>query len=82
MRPMQLERLLHAQGFGSRKDCRALIRAGYVSIAGEVCDDPMIACSIIGREYPVLPVSSGTKTTADRPDIRTTPLSQAILPVL
>ncbi|HND57659.1 MAG TPA: 16S rRNA pseudouridine(516) synthase [Thauera aminoaromatica] len=40
MRPMQLERLLHAQGFGSRKDCRALIRAGYVSVAGEVCDDP------------------------------------------
>ena len=40
MRPMQLERLLHAQGFGSRKECRALIRAGYVSIAGEPCDDP------------------------------------------
>ena len=40
MRTMQLERLLHAQGFGSRKECRALIRAGYVSVAGEPCEDP------------------------------------------
>jgi len=40
MRAMQLERLLHAQGFGSRKECRALIRAGYVSVAGETCEDP------------------------------------------
>lgn len=37
---MQLERLLHTQGFGSRKECRALIRAGYVSVAGVFCDDP------------------------------------------
>jgi 16S rRNA pseudouridine516 synthase len=37
---MQLERLLHTQGFGSRKECRALIRAGYVSVAGVPCDDP------------------------------------------
>jgi 16S rRNA pseudouridine516 synthase len=40
MRAMQLERLLHAQGFGSRKECRALIRSGYVSVAGEPCEDP------------------------------------------
>lgn len=37
---MQLERLLHAQGFGSRKECRALIRAGLVSVAGVPCEDP------------------------------------------
>ncbi len=37
---MKLERLLHSQGFGSRKECRALIRAGCVSIAGETIDDP------------------------------------------
>ena len=37
---MQLERLLHSQGFGSRKECRALIRAGYVSISGTLCDNP------------------------------------------
>ncbi|WP_449191478.1 16S rRNA pseudouridine(516) synthase [Thauera sp.] len=40
MRAMQLERLLHAQGFGSRKECRALIRAGLVSVAGTSCEDP------------------------------------------
>ena len=40
MRAMQLERLLHAQGFGSRKECRALIRAGHVSVAGIPCEDP------------------------------------------
>lgn len=40
MRAMQLERLLHAQGFGSRKECRALIRAGLVSVAGTPCEDP------------------------------------------
>ncbi|MBC9072869.1 16S rRNA pseudouridine(516) synthase [Thauera sp. CAU 1555] len=37
---MKLERLLHSQGFGSRKECRALIRAGLLSIAGETIDDP------------------------------------------
>ncbi|ATE61995.1 pseudouridine synthase [Thauera sinica] len=37
---MQLERLLHAQGFGSRKECRALIHAGFVSVAGTLCDNP------------------------------------------
>ncbi|NMG65269.1 pseudouridine synthase [Azoarcus indigens] len=40
MPPMQLERLLHSQGFGSRKQCRALIRAGLVSVAGEPCENP------------------------------------------
>ena len=38
---------------------------------------PIIACSIIGRAYPVLTVSSGTKTTADNPDTLHTPLSSA-----
>ena len=37
---MHLERILHSQGFGSRKACRALIRAGDVSVAGEPCDNP------------------------------------------
>lgn len=37
---MQLERLLHTQGFGSRKECRALIRAGHLSVAGVPCDNP------------------------------------------
>src|SRR5689334_17787218 len=37
---MELERILQRQGFGTRKGCRALIRAGRVGINGEICDDP------------------------------------------
>ncbi|MFC5302060.1 pseudouridine synthase [Azospira restricta] len=40
MPTVPLERILHSQGFGSRKECRALIRHGRVAIAGEVVDDP------------------------------------------
>lgn len=37
---MQLERILHAQGFGSRKLCRIMIRNGEITVNGESCDDP------------------------------------------
>ncbi len=37
---MELERLLRAQGFGSRPECRALVYSGRVAIGGVVCDDP------------------------------------------
>lgn len=37
---MQLERILHSQGFGSRKLCRILVHAGRVTVNGELCDDP------------------------------------------
>jgi len=37
---MQIERILHSQGFGSRKVCRSLIHAGRVSVAGRVLDRP------------------------------------------
>ncbi|MFL9710611.1 pseudouridine synthase [Methylobacillus sp. Pita1] len=37
---MQLERILHSQGFGSRKICRSMIRHGEVTVNGEVCDFP------------------------------------------
>ncbi len=40
MKKMQLERLLHSQGFGSRKDCRSLVRHGRVTVGGEEIDDP------------------------------------------
>jgi 16S rRNA pseudouridine516 synthase len=35
-----LERLLHSQGFGSRKRCRTVIRAGAVMVNGRLCVDP------------------------------------------
>jgi len=37
---MELERVLRSQGFGSRPDCRELVRNGRVVIAGAICDDP------------------------------------------
>lgn len=37
---MQLERILHSQGFGTRKACRIMIRHGEVEIDGAVCDNP------------------------------------------
>jgi 16S rRNA pseudouridine516 synthase len=38
--PMQIERILHSQGFGSRKLCRILCYDGRVTVNGVVCEDP------------------------------------------
>jgi 16S rRNA pseudouridine516 synthase len=35
-----LERILHSQGFGSRKACRILVRKHHVTVNSESCDDP------------------------------------------
>ncbi len=40
MAARDLIRILQSQGFGSRKDCKALILSGAVQVAGELCDDP------------------------------------------
>jgi 16S rRNA pseudouridine516 synthase len=37
---MNLERVLFSQGFGSRRQCRALIADGRVTIESAVCTDP------------------------------------------
>jgi 16S rRNA pseudouridine516 synthase len=37
---MDLERILFSQGFGSRRQCRALIAEGRVAVAGAPCTDP------------------------------------------
>jgi 16S rRNA pseudouridine516 synthase len=37
---MQLFRLLQSQGFGSRKACRELVRAGRVRVNGAACVEP------------------------------------------
>jgi 16S rRNA pseudouridine516 synthase len=37
---MNLERILHSQGFGSRKLCRILILSDEVTVNGAPCDDP------------------------------------------
>jgi 16S rRNA pseudouridine516 synthase len=37
---MQLSRLLHTQGFGTRRECAGLIAAGLVALDDGVCADP------------------------------------------
>ncbi|MBK1680249.1 pseudouridine synthase [Rhodocyclus tenuis] len=41
---MKLERLLQSQGFGSRRECRARVLAGRVTLDGEPADDPDVEC--------------------------------------
>jgi len=37
---LDLERILHKQGFGSRKLCRIMIINEEITVNGEICDDP------------------------------------------
>ena len=37
---MELERILHKHGFGTRKACRGLVRHERVLVNGVLCDDP------------------------------------------
>jgi 16S rRNA pseudouridine516 synthase len=37
---MQLRQVLFSQGFGTRRECEALVHAGLVALAGRVADDP------------------------------------------
>ena len=37
-----LARILFSQGFGTRRECEGLIAAGFVSLHGQVCDDPWL----------------------------------------
>lgn len=50
---LQLERLLHGQGFGSRKECRALIRHGRVRLAGNLVSDPFAEVEPVGLAFQV-----------------------------
>ena len=40
MQNLTVERLLSRLGFGTRKNCRALVRSGLVKIAGRIVEDP------------------------------------------
>ena len=46
MPTLTLERLLASIGFGSRKECRALIRMGLVELEGIVQEDPFVEFEI------------------------------------
>ena len=37
---MKLAQVLYSQGFGTRRECAGLIRAGHVALGGVVCADP------------------------------------------
>ncbi len=50
---MQLEKLLHSQGFGTRKECRALVRNGWLEIGGVVVEDPFLEVDPEGFEFTV-----------------------------
>ena len=50
---MQLERILQKHGFGTRKECRSLIRHERVAVNGELCDDPFIECETLGLIFTV-----------------------------
>jgi len=45
---MQLERILQQQGFGTRKECRALCRDGRVAVNGQSCDEPFTVFDCAG----------------------------------
>lgn len=50
---MQLERILHSQGFGARKLCRILARSGRVVVNGLPCDDPFAEFATDGLQFSV-----------------------------
>lgn len=50
---LNLERILHNQGFGSRKLCRILILNEEVTVNGELCDDPAAEFDPEGMAYTV-----------------------------
>lgn len=53
MKKLPMERLLHSQGFGSRKECRALIRQGRVLVAGKEQEDPLLELDPAGLTFSV-----------------------------
>lgn len=53
MSKLTLDRILHTQGFGTRKWCRELISDGEVGIAGRVVTDANTAIETDGLEFTV-----------------------------
>ncbi len=50
---MYLEKILHSQGFGSRKQCRAMIESGQVSVDKTPCFDSKVHFDIDHFEFSV-----------------------------
>jgi len=59
MKPLRIEDILFSQGFGTRRVCAGLVQQGFVSVAGQLCDDPgelfeleNLRFSVQGVEWP------------------------------
>jgi 16S rRNA pseudouridine516 synthase len=50
---MHLERILHKHGFGTRRECRALISEERVAVSGCVCTDPVAEVATGGLVFTV-----------------------------
>lgn len=50
---LDLERILHKQGFGSRKLCRIMIINEEITVNGELCDDPSAQFELENLSYTV-----------------------------
>ncbi len=50
---MTLEKILHSQGFGTRRQCAGLILAGYVTVRGELVEDPSAEFELEGLPFTV-----------------------------
>ena len=50
---MQLDRLLFSQGFGTRRECAALVALGRVEIGGRIADDPQAEVATDGLVFRV-----------------------------
>ena len=48
-----LERILHNQGFGSRKLCRIMIINEEITVNGEMCDDPSASFELDNLQYTI-----------------------------
>ncbi|HET7772763.1 MAG TPA: 16S rRNA pseudouridine(516) synthase [Burkholderiaceae bacterium] len=59
---MTLDKILQSQGFGTRRQCAGLILAGYVTVHGELVEDPHAEFELDGLPFTV----DGTEWTARR----------------
>lgn len=50
---MEIARILFSQGFGSRRECQALCRAGRVAVAGRTLADPLEHVPVDGLRFAV-----------------------------
>jgi 16S rRNA pseudouridine516 synthase len=53
MKKITLEKILQSQGFGTKKQCRLMVRNGWVAVGGEVIEDPQAEFDPAGFSFAV-----------------------------